>query len=122
MIRRPPRSTRTDTLFPYTTLFRSPKAALYVDFPDFSFWRLEIARASLNGGFGRAYAMTPADVLTDLSGREDLLEAEAGAVAHMNADHADAVELYARAFCAAAAGPWQLAGLDPEGPIGRAHV
>src|SRR3546814_11823285 len=27
MIRRPPRSTRTDTLFPYTTLFRSAKAA-----------------------------------------------------------------------------------------------
>src|SRR3546814_10849397 len=32
MIRRPPRSTRTDTLFPYTTLFRSrgPKARRYV--------------------------------------------------------------------------------------------
>src|SRR3546814_9333179 len=28
MIRRPPRSTRTDTLFPYTTLFRSLKAAV----------------------------------------------------------------------------------------------
>src|SRR3546814_16881454 len=27
MIRRPPRSTRTDTLFPYTTLFRSPPPA-----------------------------------------------------------------------------------------------
>src|SRR3546814_5075980 len=27
MIRRPPRSTRTDTLFPYTTLFRSPAPA-----------------------------------------------------------------------------------------------
>src|SRR3546814_14791168 len=27
MIRRPPRSTRTDTLFPYTTLFRSPPGA-----------------------------------------------------------------------------------------------
>src|SRR3546814_9412800 len=27
MIRRPPRSTRTDTLFPYTTLFRSPSPA-----------------------------------------------------------------------------------------------
>src|SRR3546814_14846876 len=26
MIRRPPRSTRTDTLFPYTTLFRSPQS------------------------------------------------------------------------------------------------
>src|SRR3546814_14980657 len=30
MIRRPPRSTRTDTLFPYTTLFRS---MYWVDFP-----------------------------------------------------------------------------------------
>src|SRR3546814_4739708 len=28
MIRRPPRSTRTDTLFPYTTLFRSSRAPL----------------------------------------------------------------------------------------------
>src|SRR3546814_4368225 len=29
MIRRPPRSTRTDTLFPYTTLFRSPYAGTH---------------------------------------------------------------------------------------------
>src|SRR3546814_13828553 len=29
MIRRPPRSTRTDTLFPYTTLFRSPAYLLH---------------------------------------------------------------------------------------------
>src|SRR3546814_15279994 len=29
MIRRPPRSTRTDTLFPYTTLFRSPSVKTY---------------------------------------------------------------------------------------------
>src|SRR3546814_12483179 len=31
MIRRPPRSTRTDTLFPYTTLFRSATAAQLAD-------------------------------------------------------------------------------------------
>src|SRR3546814_4957622 len=31
MIRRPPRSTRTDTLFPYTTLFRSVPARLELD-------------------------------------------------------------------------------------------
>src|SRR3546814_20323824 len=29
MIRRPPRSTRTDTLFPYTTLFRSPATSRF---------------------------------------------------------------------------------------------
>src|SRR3546814_18381527 len=31
MIRRPPRSTRTDTLFPYTTLFRSAGSAICID-------------------------------------------------------------------------------------------
>src|SRR3546814_9610615 len=31
MIRRPPRSTRTDTLFPYTTLFRSTEAVYIVE-------------------------------------------------------------------------------------------
>src|SRR3546814_2375452 len=36
MIRRPPRSTRTDTLFPYTTLFRSPLhlVAVGIDLSD----------------------------------------------------------------------------------------
>src|SRR3546814_3877755 len=34
MIRRPPRATRTDTLFPYTTLFRSPVAAPEPDLVD----------------------------------------------------------------------------------------
>src|SRR3546814_7287830 len=34
MIRRPPRSTRTDTLFPYTTLFRSAAAKTAADHRD----------------------------------------------------------------------------------------
>src|SRR3546814_5263898 len=42
MIRRPPRSTRTDTLFPYTTLFRSILFGLEVD--DHAV-RIELARA-----------------------------------------------------------------------------
>src|SRR3546814_10572088 len=39
MIRRPPRSTRTDTLFPYTTLFRSTLASLYPDRIDLGLGR-----------------------------------------------------------------------------------
>src|SRR3546814_8199128 len=35
MIRRPPRSTRTDTLFPYTTLFRSNTAAIELILPTY---------------------------------------------------------------------------------------
>lgn len=42
-----------------------PKAALYADFGDFAFWRLEPQRASLNGGFGKAFALTAADLVTD---------------------------------------------------------
>src|SRR3546814_12994219 len=39
MIRRPPRSTRTDTLFPYTTLFRSDFAKADANFhPDAQWW------------------------------------------------------------------------------------
>src|SRR3546814_3765943 len=45
MIRRPPRSTRTDTLFPYTTLFRS-----LIDHPDFNGERLAKVRSWGCGG------------------------------------------------------------------------
>src|SRR3546814_17186527 len=40
MLRRPPRSTRTDTLFPYTTLFRSKVSAHYVLDEDGTVYRL----------------------------------------------------------------------------------
>ena len=40
-----------------------PKAAIYVDLPDFRFFRLDIERASFNGGFGRAYAMAGTDLI-----------------------------------------------------------
>ena len=39
-------------------LNRNPKAKLYVGLGDFSFFRLEVERASLNGGFGKAYLLT----------------------------------------------------------------
>src|SRR3546814_16462268 len=41
MIRRPPRSTRTDTLFPYTTLFRSSTAGLPEE------WREPVRRLAI---------------------------------------------------------------------------
>lgn len=43
-------------------LARHPKAELYIDFPDFGFVALPILRASLNGGFGKAYELTAEDI------------------------------------------------------------
>src|SRR3954464_6071943 len=76
-------------------LARHPKAELYAGFGDFSFWRMDAVSAHLNGGFARAADLTAADILTDLTDAHELVAAEEGAVAHMNADHAEAVRLYA---------------------------
>src|SRR3546814_9235663 len=46
MIRRPPRSTRTDTLFPYTTLFRSDDDAIFTGYAQFSAQIRSIGRRS----------------------------------------------------------------------------
>jgi hypothetical protein len=96
-------------------LARHPKSELYAGFGDFSFWKLEAVSAHLNGGFARAADLTAADVLTDISGAEDLLEAEAGALEHMNTDHAEAVRLYATNLLGEKDAAWRLTGIDPEG-------
>ncbi len=97
-------------------LARHPKAELYADFGDFSFWRVRIERASFNGGFGKAYQMQAADLVQPADRlAETFAAAQADVCGHMNADHADAVALYATALCGAEAGDWRLAGIDPEG-------
>lgn len=96
-------------------LSRHPKAKLYAGFPDFAFFRLEPHKASLNGGFGKAYSLARPDLLVDSPANAALARAEASAVEHMNADHSDAVEVYARAFAGGAPGAWRLTGIDAEG-------
>jgi putative heme iron utilization protein len=96
-------------------LARHPKSELYAGFADFSFWRLAVVSAHLNAGFARAADLDAAAVTTDTADAANLIDAEPGAIAHMNADHADAVALYATKLLGAADGPWCLIGLDPEG-------
>ena len=43
-------------------LEQRPKAGLYADFGDFHFVRFAVEGALVNGGFGRAYRLTPADL------------------------------------------------------------
>lgn len=53
----------TDSLRRDAWLARDPKARVYIDLPDFRFWRLVPESGLLNGGFGRAFHLTPADML-----------------------------------------------------------
>ena len=43
-------------------LSQHPKATLYFDFSDFLMLRLRVTTAHLNGGFGKAYRLTPSDL------------------------------------------------------------
>ena len=92
-----------------------PSAEAFVGFKDFSFFRIIPSGAHLVAGFGRIVDLEPRQFLTDLSGAEALLEAEQGAVDHMNADHREAINLYATGLLGAKPGDWRCTGCDPEG-------
>jgi putative heme iron utilization protein len=92
-----------------------PSAEAFVDFGDFSFFRIVPSGAHLVAGFGRIVDLEPAQFLTDISDAEGLLEAEQGAIAHMNDDHREAMNLYATKLLGAEAGDWRCTGCDPDG-------
>jgi putative heme iron utilization protein len=96
-------------------LARHPRSALYADFGDFSFWRVSIETAHLNGGFGRTGNFQGDAIATGIGAAGSLIAAEADALDHINADHADALLLYATAIAGKAAGQWRASGIDPEG-------
>lgn len=90
-----------------------PKAALYAQLPDFRYFRLEPLSAALNGGFGKAYALSGSDLLVENG--FSLAEFEASILGHMNEDHAEAVSLCAERLAAQPSGAWTMTGIDPEG-------
>jgi putative heme iron utilization protein len=92
-----------------------PSAEMFVDFKDFSFFRIRPTGAHLVAGFGRIVDLGADRILTDISGAEALLDAEQGAVEHMNADHRDALELYATRLLGAETAQWRCTGCDPDG-------
>ncbi len=94
-------------------LARHPAAERYADFADFAVWRMAPERAHLIAGFGRIEWL-PA---TDFMDRPEpaLAEAEAEIVTHMNADHGDALDLYARRLLGLPGEGWRMSGIDPEG-------
>src|SRR3546814_15532915 len=115
MIRRPPRSTRTDTLFPYTTLFRSLK-------PDLVIMDVKMPRRDGIDAASEIAAkrIAPVDILTAFSQRELVERArDAGAMAYLVkpfniTDLIPAIEVAVSRFS-------EIAELEKE-EIGRAHV
>jgi heme iron utilization protein len=94
-------------------LDRHPNSKYWVDFDDFSFFRLEVVEVYYVGGFGvmgwvaaPEYGGAHADPLAD---------AAAGILAHMNADHREALTLLAKVFAGNAAQEAVMTAVDRLG-------
>ena len=92
-----------------------PSSEAFVNFKDFSFFRIRPTGAHLVAGFGRIVDLKPEQFLTGIADAAALLEAEQGAVDHMNADHRDAMNLYATKLLGAKTDDWRCTGCDPCG-------
>src|SRR5438046_9969416 len=87
-----------------------PSAEAFVNFDDFSFFRIRPSGAHLVAGFGRIVDLKPELFFSDISDAGALLEAEQGAIDHMNADHRDAMNLYATKLLGAGTAEWRRLG------------
>ncbi|HET7888396.1 MAG TPA: DUF2470 domain-containing protein [Bradyrhizobium sp.] len=92
-----------------------PSAEAFVDFKDFSFFRIRLSGTHLVAGFGRILDLKAAQFLTDISDAQALIDAEQSAVEHLNSDHREALGLYATRLLGAGSADWRCSGIDPEG-------
>ena len=92
-----------------------PSAEVFVDFADFSFFRIAPTGLHLVAGFGRIVDLSKETFLVDLSDAQDLVAAESEIVAHLNADHAETLQLYAKKLLNLNDGSWRCVACDPEG-------
>lgn len=99
----------------YRYLNAHPSAEAFVAFKDFSLFRIRPSAAHLVAGFGRIIDLKPEQFLTEIGDAAALLEAEQGAIDHLNNDHREAMNLYATKLLGAASADWRCTGCDPEG-------
>ena len=93
---------------------RHPTAATYAGFGDFRLYRVEPEAAHLVAGFGRIHWLEGGELEIE-AGPAALAAAEGDIIAHMNQDHADALDLIAGRVLGLDGEGWQLVGVDPEG-------
>lgn len=96
-------------------LARHPEAEGYAAFADFGLFRLTVSHAHLVAGFGRIQRVDGGDLRAPGDVADAFAAAEAEVVAHMNADHADAVRLYATRLLGRPDADWRVVAADPDG-------
>ena len=94
-------------------LARHANASYWVDFEDFSFWKLDVTSLYFVGGFAAMDWVPAADYR---AARPDpLATVAAGIMEHMNRDHADALVTYAQAYAGERVDEARMVGVDRLG-------
>jgi hypothetical protein len=101
-------------------LDRHPSASYWIDFDDFSFFRLEVEDAYFVGGFGVMGWVSVDEYRT--AEPDPLVEAAAGIIEHMNADHAGALRSITRHFGGLEAEEATMVSCDRLGFVVRAKT
>ncbi len=96
-----------------TYLARHPRASYWVDFDDFSFWRLDVRDVYFVGGFAAMDWVTADDY--GAARPDPLADAGPGILGHMNRDHADALVACARHFAKETADEATMIAVDRLG-------
>jgi hypothetical protein len=94
-------------------LARHEKARFWVDFEDFSFWRLDLTDVYFVGGFAAMDWVTADAYLR--AAPDPLAEVAPSIIDHMNQDHADTLPLYARALAGEPADEATMTSVDRLG-------
>ncbi|TCL74696.1 pyridoxamine 5'-phosphate oxidase family protein [Rhizobium sp. BK251] len=96
-------------------LDRHAKAKLYVDFPDFCFFRLVPQSAGLNGGFARAYVLPGSDLAIRAPLAEAFARQASKAVRELVGLHPGIADDLAAKISGRSEAGWRVCGLDPAG-------
>ena len=94
-------------------LARYPNSKNWVDFEDFSFYRMEVIDVYYVGGFGVMGWVSATEY--DRGKADPLADDAAGIVRHMNADHADSLILLARTFAGIESQEAEMTSVDRLG-------
>ncbi|MFK4823565.1 HugZ family protein [Paenochrobactrum sp. BZR 588] len=98
-------------------LNHNPKGALYVDLGDFSFFRLQVDGASLNGGFGKAFNLTATDLICDADTSAAIAVDEAENLENLNSNYKDNIRAFANKYIKnnTSSTTWAISAIDSDG-------
>ena len=96
-------------------LRHQPYAKVYIDFRDFSFFRIEFEKANLNAGFGQFYVLESDDIILSQNWIPDLRRCESDIISQSNKNSEQIVNEFVKTLEVDAKKPWKIISVDPEG-------